>query len=77
MVYLTKKNKFQKGDIIMSFYGKWETWKIVYLPRELNGGRRGVAFVEAGDRGHAMYTFQQEYAGQYTTVESCEPLFKN
>ena len=55
----------------MSFYGKWETWKIVYTPKVMNGGVRGVALVEAGDRHHAMYTFQQEYAGQYTTVESC------
>ncbi len=59
----------------MSFYGKWETWKITYIPKVMNGGVRGVAFVEAGDRHHAMYTFSQEYAGEYTTVESCEKLF--
>ena len=58
----------------MSFYGKWDTWKIVYYPKELNGGMRGVAFVEAGDRSHAMYTFQQQYAGQFHTVDSCEKL---
>ncbi len=56
----------------MGFYGKWETYKIVYYPKNSIGGVRGVAFVEAGDRGHAMYTFQQQYAGQYYTVESCE-----
>ena len=31
----------------MSFYGKWETWKIVYVPKVMNGGMRGVAFIEA------------------------------
>lgn len=60
----------------MSFYGKWETYKIVYLPKVLNGGVRGVAFVEAGDRAHAMYTFRQQYAGEFSTVESCEKLLK-
>ena len=55
----------------MGFYGKWSTWKVVYVPRVMNGGTRGVAFVEAGDRAHAMFTFQQQYAGQYFTVESC------
>jgi len=58
----------------MSFYGKWETWKIVYLPKDSMGGVRGVAFVEAGDRAHAMQTFRQLYAGQYFTVQSCEKL---
>ena len=42
----------------------------------MNGGIRGVAFVEAGDHGHAMQTFREQYSGQYTTVESCEKLFK-
>ena len=59
----------------MAFYGKWETWKIVYTPKEMNGGVRGVALVEAGDRHHAMQTFREQYAGQYFTVESCEKLF--
>ena len=63
----------------MSFYGKWETWKIVYYlaPEKCTpGNNMGVAFVEAGDRSHAMYVFQQQYAGQYFTVRSCEPLNK-
>ena len=59
----------------MAFYGVWETWKIVYIPKVMNGGVRGVAFVEAGDRHHAIHTFMQEYAGEYTTIESCEKLF--
>lgn len=60
----------------MSFYGEWKTWKIVYYPKVLNGGQMGVAFVEAGDRQHAMSVFQQQYAGRYSTVKSCEPLIK-
>jgi hypothetical protein len=59
----------------MSFYGQWETWKIVYYPNDSMGGARGVALVEAGDRQHAMYTFNQQYAGQYRVVESCTKLF--
>ena len=59
----------------MAFYGVWDTWKIVYIPKEMNGGVRGVAIVEAGDRGHAMQTFREQYAGEYSTVETCEKLF--
>lgn len=58
----------------MSFYGPSETWKIVYVPKEMNGGRRGVALVEAPDRQTAMYNFSQEYAGEYHTVETCTKL---
>lgn len=58
----------------MSFYGQYETWKIVYLPVGSMGGARGVAYVEAGDHHHAMYTFHQLYAGQYVTVESCKKV---
>lgn len=60
----------------MSFYGPTKTWKIVYSPKELNGGIRGVAIIEAPDKHAAMYTFSQQYAGQYFTVESCVELFK-
>lgn len=60
----------------MAFYGKWDTWKIVYLPKkDVFDGTRGVALVEAGDRGHAMQTFREQYSGEYITVESCEKLF--
>jgi hypothetical protein len=52
-----------------------KTWKVVYVPREMNGGIRGVALVEAETHQMAMYTFQQQYAGQYFTVESCKKLF--
>lgn len=59
----------------MSFYGKWSTWKVVYVPRTIGTGTRGVAIVEAGDHGHAMQTFREQYEGQYFTVESCTKLF--
>ena len=52
-----------------------KTWKVVYVPREMNGGIRGIALVEAETHQMAMYTFQQQYAGQYFTVESCKKLF--
>ena len=58
----------------MGFYGVKETWKIVYSPKIYNGGVQGVALVEAADHHDAMYTFQQQYAGQFTTVESCTKL---
>ena len=58
----------------MCFYGVWETWKVVYVPKVMNGGMRGVAFVEAGDRGHAMQVFREQYQGQYSTVESIKKL---
>lgn len=61
----------------MSFYGKWDTYKIIYNPKVMNGGIRGVAFVEAGDRGHALYTFSQQYAGMYSTVDSVEKITNN
>jgi len=58
----------------MSNYGKTETWKIIYVPKIMNGGIRGVALVEADTRQMAMHTFQKEYAGQYHTVSSCKKL---
>ena len=51
-----------------------KTWKVVYVPREMNGGIRGVALVEAETHQMAMYTFSQLYRGQYFTVESCTEL---
>ena len=58
----------------MSYYGPLETWKIVYVPTTMNGGMRGVALVEADSHQMAMYTFRQQYSGQYHTVESCKKL---
>ena len=60
----------------MSTYGPTETWKIVYIPKDVNTGVRGVALVEADSRQMAMYAFMQEYAGQYYTVDKCEKLIK-
>ena len=58
----------------MAFYGVWETWKVVYLPVNHTGGIRGVAFVEAGDQGHAMQVFREQNQGKYITVESIKKL---
>ena len=55
-------------------YGPAETWKIVYYPKELNGGMMGVALVEADCHQQAMRTFAQQYAGQYSTIQSCKKL---
>lgn len=61
----------------MSFYGEWETYKVVYyLPNNQcsGGSSKGVAFVEAGDKAHASYVFKQQYAGQYFAIDSIEKL---
>lgn len=58
----------------MGFYGKWETWKVVYSPKEMKGGILGVAIVEAGDRAHAMQVFRELHAGEFLTVQSIEKL---
>ena len=58
----------------MSIYGKYDTYKIVYYPRYLDNGRMGVALVEAGNWSHAMTLFQEQYAGQFSTIQSCEKL---
>ena len=60
----------------MSFYGRHETWKVVYIPKVMNNGLRGVALIEAADYHHAMSLFQQQYSGQYFTIDSCTKLFE-
>jgi hypothetical protein len=60
----------------MSYYGQTSTWKVVYNPVVFEGGRMGVALVEAQDHHDAMYTFQKEYAGEYSTIQSCTQLFE-
>ena len=45
------------------------------LPEQQNNGAMGVAFVEAENRQDAMYTFMQQYRGQYWTVDSCTKVF--
>ena len=46
------------------------TWKVVYHPIVMQGGIRGVAFVEAPTQAEASYTFKQLYAGQFFTIDS-------
>ena len=60
----------------MGYFDPKETWKVVYSlpPEKQNGGMVGVALIEANCRQEAMYTFQQQYAGQYFTVDSCTKL---
>lgn len=64
----------------MAFYGKWDTYKVVYRlahnkKNDSNlGSDIGVALVEAGDRAHAMQVFNEQYAGEYFTINSIEKL---
>ena len=58
----------------MSYYHAKETWKITYVPKVMQGGMRGVALVEAADHHDAMYTFGRQYAGLYSTIETCTKL---
>jgi hypothetical protein len=51
-------------------HGTTETWKVVYFPRELDAGRKGVALIEAASRSEASCFFQQQYAGQYHTIDT-------
>ena len=55
---------------------KTYTFKVVYylLPEQMNNGARGVAFIEAWDRSHAISLFQQQYWGQYSTIDTCEKI---
>ena len=55
-------------------YGPMQTWKIVYTPKILDNGRRGVALVEADCRSEAMFMFQKEYRGEYSFIDSCRKL---
>ena len=57
----------------MSF-GPTYTWKVVYVPKVMNGGMRGVAFIEASTRSEASFAFQQQYAGQFHTIEKIEKV---
>lgn len=55
-------------------WGKTETYKIVYIPTILNNGYKGVALIEATSQAEAMYFFQEQYSGQYHTIDTCEKL---
>ena len=50
------------------------TWKVVYVPQVMNGGMRGVAFVEAATQAEASYFFKLQYSGQFHTIEKIEKL---
>jgi len=50
------------------------TRKVVYVPKVMNGGMRGVAFVEACTQPEASWAFKQQYAGQFSTIEKIEKL---
>lgn len=50
------------------------TWKVVYYPKVMNGGMRGVAFIEAPTRAEASYYFQIQYAGQFHTIDRIEKI---
>lgn len=50
------------------------TWKVVYYPVILEGGMRGVAFVEAATEAEASYFFQKQYAGQFSTIKTIEKI---
>ena len=50
------------------------TWKIVYIPKVMNGGIRGVAFVEAATEQEASFAFKQQYANEYFTIDKIEKL---
>lgn len=56
----------------MSNYGSYETWKVVYYPKVLNAGMRGVAFIEAQTQAEASYFFKLQYEGQFSTIERIE-----
>ena len=52
-----------------------DTYKVVYYLKEWNTSQnKGVALVEANNRADAMYYFQSNYEGQYSTIYSCEKL---
>ena len=61
----------------MNYYGPSEIWKVTYYPTDMSGGQMGVALIEADCRQQAMFTFQQQYAGQFRTVANCEKLLKS
>lgn len=56
------------------YYGPLKTWKVVYIPKIMDGGRRGVALVEADCEQQAMHSFMEQYRGEYSTVESCRKI---
>ena len=58
----------------MMMYGKAETWKIVYYPKDTSHIGMCTALVEADCHQTAMQAFREQYGGQYRTVRSCTKL---
>ena len=51
----------------MGFYGVWETWKIVYIPKVMNGGMRATeACYRCGFRSYSSFT--RSYAKYFGTT---------
>lgn len=58
----------------MMMYGKAETWKIVYYPKDCSCITMGVALVEADCHQTAMQAFREQYDGMYRGIQSCQKL---
>ena len=58
----------------MMMYGKGETWKIVYYPKDTSCITMGVALVEADCEQTAYQAFREQYAGQYRNIKSVKKL---
>ena len=61
----------------MMMYGKPETWKIVYYPKDSSKITMGVAFVEADCEQTAYQAFREQYEGQYRVIQSVKKLLSN
>lgn len=60
----------------MMMYGKGETWKIVYYPKDSSIITMGVALVEADCEQTAYQAFYEQYSGMYRGIYSVEKLLK-
>ena len=58
----------------MMMYGKGETWKIVYYPKDTSCVTLGVALVEADCEQTAYQAFYEQYSGMYRTIKSVQKL---
>ena len=58
----------------MMMYGKGETWKVVYYPKDSSNINMGVALVEADCHQTAMQAFREQYSGAYRAIQSCKKL---
>lgn len=59
----------------MALFDNTKTYKVIYnLPANSNSYGTRVALVEAPNQQWAIHNFMEEYAGQYSTIESCKEL---